>query len=94
MHLIRALLRGEPTEALAYLPSAGGLLIHDFALYADRSAPRNTAPFLFGELAVSAQAQSYTVEELGAAIQEAGFADVVIQPFLPDLTFLVSGSKP
>ena len=87
-------LRALLARCLAYLPDGGGLLIHDFALYADRSAPRNTALFLFGELTVSAQAQSYTVEELGAAMQEAGFADVVIQPFLPDLTFLVSGSKP
>jgi SAM-dependent methyltransferase len=87
-------LRALLARCLAYLPGGGSLLIHDFALYADRSAPRNTALFLFGELAVSAQAQSYTVEELGAAMQEASFADVVIQPFLPDLTFLVSGSKP
>lgn len=87
---LRALLK----RCFAYLPSGGGLLIHDFALYADRSAPRNTALFLFGELTVSAQAQSYTVEELGAAMQEAGFANVVIQPFLPDLTFLLSGYKP
>ena len=41
-----------------------------------------------------AQTYFYTVEELGAAMQEAGFAEVVIQPFLPDLTFLVSGHKP
>jgi 2-hydroxy-4-(methylsulfanyl)butanoate S-methyltransferase len=87
---LRALLK----RSLVYLPSGGGLLIHDFALYANRSAPRNTALFLFGELTVSAQTHSYTVEELGSAMQEAGFADVVIQPFLPDLTFLVSGHKP
>ena len=87
-------LRDLLKRCLAYLPSGGGLLIHDFALYADRSAPRNTALFLFGELTVSTQVQSYTVEELGTAMQDAGFADVVIQPFLPDLTFLLSGRKP
>ena len=43
---------------------------------------------------ISAQTQPYTVDELGAAMQEAGFTEVVMQPFLPDLTFLVSGSKP
>jgi len=80
-------LRDLLARCLAYLPSGGGLLIHDFALYADRSGPHNTALFLFGELTVSAQAQSYTVEELGAAMQEAGFAEVVMQPFLPDLSF-------
>jgi SAM-dependent methyltransferase len=87
-------LRALLARCLAYLPSGGGLLIHDFALYADRSGPHNTALFLFGELTVSAQTQSYTVDELGAAMQEAGFAEVVMQSFLPDLTFLLSGRKP
>jgi len=87
-------LRELLARCLAYLPAGGGLLIHDFALYPDRNGPRNTALFLFGELTVSAQTQPYTVDELGAAMQEAGFAEVVMQPFLPDLTFLVSGSKP
>jgi 2-hydroxy-4-(methylsulfanyl)butanoate S-methyltransferase len=78
----------------AYLPSGGRLLIHDFALYADRSGPHNAALFLFGELSASAQTQAYTVDELGAAMQAAGYVDVAMQPFLPDLTFLVSGRKP
>jgi hypothetical protein len=89
-----ATLRALLARSLAYLPGGGGLLIHDFALHADRSGPRNTALFLFGELSVSAQAHSYTVDELGAAMQEAGFGEVVTQPFLPDLTFLLSGRKP
>ena len=50
--------------------------------------------FQFGELTVSAQTQSYTIDELGAAMQEAGFAEVVMQPFLPELTLLLSGRKP
>ena len=87
-------LRELLARCLAYLPSGGGLLIHDFALHADRSGPQNTALFLFGELTLSAQTHSYTVAEIGAAMQEAGFAEVVTQPFLPDLTFLLSGRKP
>jgi hypothetical protein len=78
----------------AYLPSGGRLLIHDLALTASRSGPHNAALFLFGQLAASAQTQVYTVDELGGAVQEAGFMQVAIQPFLPDLTFLVSGRKP
>lgn len=77
----------------SYLPSGGRLLIHDFALYADRSGPHNAALFLFGQLSASAQTQAYTIDELGAAMQEAGYVDVAMQPFLPDLTFLVSGRK-
>jgi hypothetical protein len=34
-------------------------LIHDFALYADRSGPHNADLFLFGELSASAQTQAY-----------------------------------
>jgi hypothetical protein len=78
----------------AYLPSGGRLLIHDFALSADRSGPSNAALFLFGQLSASAQTHAYSVDELETAMQEAGFTEVVTQPFLPDLTFLVSGRKP
>jgi len=52
------------------------------------------ALFLFGQLSASAQTQAYTVDELEGAMQEAGFVEVEVQPFLPDLTFLVSGRKP
>lgn len=87
-------LRALLARTRAYLPSGGRVLIHDFALYANRSGPHNAALFLFGELSGIASTTAYTVDELGAAMQEAGFVDVVMQPFLPDLTFLVSGRKP
>ncbi len=87
-------LRALLARTWAYLPSGGRLLIHDFALYADRSGPHNAALFLFGELSASAQTTAYTVDELRAAMQDAGYVDVAMQPFLPDLTFLVSGRKP
>ncbi len=38
--------------------------------------PPNAALFLFGELSASAQTQAYTVDELEAAMQEAGYVDV------------------
>ncbi len=87
-------LRAILARTHAYLPSGGSLLIHDFALYADQSGPHNAALFLFGQLCASAQTQAYTIDELGAAMREAGYVDVTAQPFLPDLTFLVTGSKP
>ncbi len=87
-------LRSLLARTQAYLPSGGRLLIHDFALAADRSGPHNAALFLFGQLSASAQTQAYTVDELRVAMQEAGYRDVAVQPFLPDLTFLVSGRKP
>jgi hypothetical protein len=56
--------------------SGGRLLIHDFALSADWRGPPNAALFLFGELSASTQTQAYTVDELEAAMQEAGYVDV------------------
>jgi len=47
-----------------------------FGIFADRSGPHNAALFLFGQLSVSAQTQAYTVDELGAAMQEAGYEDM------------------
>jgi 2-hydroxy-4-(methylsulfanyl)butanoate S-methyltransferase len=81
-------------RALDYLPAGGQILVHDFALYPDRSGPHNTALFLFGQLTASAQTHAYTVDELAAAMRRAGYVDVTAEPFLPDLTFLVRGRKP
>ncbi|GHO96829.1 SAM-dependent methyltransferase [Reticulibacter mediterranei] len=77
-----------------YLPPDGQLLIHDFAISADRSGPRNAALFLFGQLTVSAQTRAYTTDELKTALQEAGYHQVTVQPFIPDLTFLIRAYKP
>jgi O-methyltransferase involved in polyketide biosynthesis len=82
------------SRALDHLPAGGQLLVHDFALYSDRSGPHNTALFLFGQLTASAQTHAYTVDELAAAMRRAGYIEVAAQPFLPDLTFLVRGRKP
>jgi precorrin-6B methylase 2 len=87
-------LRALLARTLAYLPSGGRILLHDFALHSDRRGPYNAALFLFGQLAGSAQTHAYTVDELAAALHNAGYLEVTAQPFLPDLTFLVSGRKP
>jgi hypothetical protein len=81
-------------RALDDLPAGGQLLVHDFAVYPDRSGPRNTALFLFGQMTASARTHAYTVDELAAAIRRAGYHDVTTQPFLPGLTFLARGRKP
>ena len=80
-------------RAYAYLPSGGTLVIHDFALSADRRGPHNAALFLFGQLTASAQTHAYTVDEIVTAMREQGFETVASQPLLPDLTALVSGRK-
>lgn len=88
-----ATLQALLARALTYLPHGGRLLLHDFALYADRRSPHNAALFLFGQLTASDQTHAYTADELAAAMRDAGFENVTTQPFLPDLTFLVSGRK-
>jgi hypothetical protein len=80
-------------RTFAYLPAGGQLLVHDFALYADRSGPHNAALFLFGQLSAVAETTAYTVDDLAAAMRAAGYVDVASRPFLPDITFLVTGRK-
>jgi SAM-dependent methyltransferase len=87
-------LRDLMARTFAYLPSGGRLLLHDFALHADRSGPHNAALFLFGQLSGVAETTAFTVEELAVALRDAGYVDVVSRPFLPDITFLVTGRKP
>jgi 2-hydroxy-4-(methylsulfanyl)butanoate S-methyltransferase len=89
-----ATLHALMARCFAYLPRGGRLVIHDFALAANQVGPRNTALFLFGQLTVSAQTTPYTAVELSAAMRAVGFEDVTSQPFLPDLTFLLTACKP
>ncbi|HKV86225.1 MAG TPA: methyltransferase [Ktedonobacterales bacterium] len=87
-------LRALLARAYSYLPSGGRLVIHDFALNADKRGPYNAALFLFGQLTASAQTHGYTVDELATAMREQGYESVASRSLLPDLTFLVSGRKP
>jgi hypothetical protein len=87
-------LRDLMTRTFTYLPSGGRLLLHDFALHADRSGPHNTALFLYGQLSGVADTTAFTVDELAAALRDAGYVEVEVRPFLPNLTFLVTGHKP
>lgn len=77
----------------AYLPPGGGLLLHDFALHADRSGPRNAALWFFANLAISATTHPHTVPEIAEALTAAGYVDVAARPHIPDITFLVTGRR-
>jgi cyclopropane fatty-acyl-phospholipid synthase-like methyltransferase len=81
------------TRIYHHLPEGGELVLHDFVFYPDRRGPHNTALLLFGQLAISAQTQAYTTDELSQAMEKAGFKVVAVQPLLPDLTFLLRGIK-
>jgi 2-hydroxy-4-(methylsulfanyl)butanoate S-methyltransferase len=89
-----ATLRDLLARAWAYLPSGGGLIVHDFALHGDRPGPRNAALWYFANLAISASSHPHTVEEITRAISAAGFVEVTARPHIPDITFAFSGSRP
>jgi hypothetical protein len=88
-----ATLRDLLTRAHTYLPSGGGLLIHDFALHGDRPGPRNAALWYFANLAISASTHPHTVAEITRAMSEAGFVDVTARSHIPDITFAFSGRR-
>ncbi len=67
-----AILRDLLARACAYLPSGGGLVIHDFALHGDRPGPRNAALWYFANLAISASTHPHTVEEITRAMSDGG----------------------
>lgn len=86
-----ATLRDLLARARAYLPSGGGLVIHDFALHGGRPGPRNAALWYFANLAISASTHPHTVEEITRAMLEAGFVGVTARPHVPDITFAFVG---
>jgi hypothetical protein len=92
---LRALLEAcVATElAQAYLPSGGGLVIHDFALHGDRPGPRNAALWFFANLAISEATHPHTVDGITRAMSGAGFAEVTARPHIPDITFAFSGRR-
>jgi SAM-dependent methyltransferase len=88
-----AVLRELLARARSYLPSGGGLVIHDFALHGDRPGPRNAALWFFANLAVSTTTHPHTVGEISRAMSEAGFVDVAARPHIPDITFAFTGRR-
>jgi SAM-dependent methyltransferase len=86
-----ATLRDLLARARAYLPSGGGLVIHDFALHGSRPGPRNAALWYFANLAISASTHPHTVEGITRAMSEAGFGGVMARPHVPDITFAFTG---
>jgi hypothetical protein len=87
-------LRKLLARAFAYLPSGGGLIIHDFAMHDDRPGPRNAALWSFANLAISASTHPHTISEIATAMSDAGFSPVDARPHIPDITFLFTGCKP
>ena len=83
----RATLRDLLGRAHAYLPSGGGLIIHDFALHGDQPGPRNAALWYFTNLAISATTHPHTVPDITRALTDAGFVDVTARPHVPGITF-------
>ncbi len=77
----------------AHLPVGGRILVHDFALEADREGPRNAALWFFANLAISQHTHPYAGVELIEALEHAGFVEVAAQPHIPNVTFLFTGRR-
>ncbi len=73
----------------ALLPAHGMLLIHDYLIEAQGSGPLIPALLGLHLTLVSATGQVYRDTEIRALLQQAGFADVHIRPFLPHHSSLI-----
>ncbi|MET0866520.1 MAG: class I SAM-dependent methyltransferase [Pseudorhodoplanes sp.] len=81
-------------RAFAYLPKAGGIYIHDFAMNGDRPGPRNAALWQFANLAISATTYPHRQQDILNALSQTGFVDVGMQAHIPDITFLFFARRP
>lgn len=77
----------------SHLPVGGRILVHDFALEADREGPRNAALWFFANLAISQHTHPYVGLELIEALEHAGFVEVAAQPHIPNVTYLFTGRR-
>ncbi|MGE3990622.1 methyltransferase [Pseudorhodoplanes sp.] len=87
-------LRALLVRAFGYLPAAGGIMIHDFAMHDEQPGPRNAALWSFANLAISATTHPHTISDIATAMSDAGFSPVDARPHIPDITFLFTGCKP
>jgi len=76
----------------ASLRADGRVIIQDFILEADKTAPTSAALFALNMLVGTAAGSSYSAEEYGAWLERAGFADVR-HVRLPGHTGLMTGKK-
>ncbi|HTX36994.1 MAG TPA: methyltransferase [Bryobacteraceae bacterium] len=81
---------GRCREALA---SGGRIVIQDFILEPDKTAPRFAALFALNMLVGTAGGSSYSQPEYAAWLRDAGFEDVGHVP-LPGITGLMMASRP
>ena len=84
----------------ASLPPGGTLLIHDYLLDDTRTGPLIPALLALHLTLVSEDGQIYSGTELRGLLEQAGFAEVSVTPFLPGHSGLViarmagTGSEP
>lgn len=78
------------TTLHALLPLTGMVLIHDYLLDDTRTAPLIPALLALHLTLVSEHGQVYSGAELRALLEQAGFGEVSIQPFLTGHSSLVS----
>ena len=76
------------------LKPGGKLILHDFMLEDDRAGPSAAAGFFLVYLSVRSDPVSFTAPELSAWTEAAGFIDIDSAVMIPEITKMVTASKP
>ncbi len=81
-------------QAWRALKPGGKLILHDFMLEDDRAGPAAAAGFFLAYLAVRTDPVSFTAPELSGWVEAAGFTDVRAAVMIPEITKMVTATKP
>jgi precorrin-6B methylase 2 len=76
------------------LKPSGKLILHDFMLEDDRSGPTTAAGFFLSYIAIRTDSVSFTAAELKEWTETAGFTDVESAVMIPEITKIVTATKP
>lgn len=76
------------------LKPSGKLILHDFMLEDDRSGPTAAAGFFLSYIAIRTDSVSFTAAELKEWTETAGFTDVESAVMIPEITKIVTATKP
>ncbi|MDP6709278.1 MAG: methyltransferase [Alphaproteobacteria bacterium] len=97
-YLLSAVGGGDIAELLERswnaLRPGGRLLLHDFMLDDDRSGPVSTAAFFMTYLAMRTDPVSFTGAQVGSWAEERGFVDIRCDIMIPEITKIVTATKP
>ena len=81
-------------RAFAALKPGGRLIIHDFMLNEARTEPFSAAMFFLAYLTTNPDAVSFAASDVIGWMSQAGFVGAVAETMIPDITGMVTATKP